>query len=388
MSEIHNVQNIEIWFLEQGESNFPKINLNEGEKTYPEKYELLKSTLTPYHNKVESGALLESLEKWRAELKQEMDALCSEADCDKSERIKELEQLMETDPVIYLNQHGVGHVDKVVEKVTELIKNFRFDAPTPSELFILLCAIQIHDIGNIFGRDNHEQSFQAKFREIAKNIIPDTVTQKFILKIAQVHSGNINGNKDTISKAKLRMDAKWFNQSIREPVLASLLRFADELADDSSRYDRIGFELGNIPEKSLIYHAYSKTLHAVNICENVINKTCYVSLEYYLDSDTVIKEYKKNESSILLIDEIFARTKKMEQERRYCMRFLSAFLPLTEIRVRIEIESEYDLVDPVIITYSLKENGYPNDDIIIDCNENEGYKVIELLKRNGWRLEG
>lgn len=388
MSEIHNVQNIETWFMEQGESDFPKINLNNGEKTYPEKYELLKSVLMPYHNNVESGALLESIEEWRRELKQEIDALNQEPDCDKKDRIKELERLLDTDPIIYLNQHGVGHVEKVIEKVTELINNFRFDVPTPSETFILLCAIQIHDIGNIFGRDNHEQSFQAKFRDIAKNIITDTVTQKFILKIAQVHSGNINGNKDTISNAKLRMDAKWFNQSIREPVLASLLRFADELADDSSRYDRIGDELGKIPQKSLIYHAYSKTLHAVNICENDLNKTCYVSLEYYLDSDTVVEEYKKNESSILLIDEIFARTKKMEQERRYCMRFLSAFLPLTEIRVRIEIDSEFDLIDPVIITYSLKENGYPNDDIIIDCKENEGYKVIELLKRNGWRLEG
>ena len=80
----------------------------------------------------------------------------------------------------------------------EIIKKYRSEYHTSSEIFILLCAIQIHDIGNINGREGHETSFQETFREIAKNIIPDTVTQKNIIRIAQVHSGSIGGSKDTI----------------------------------------------------------------------------------------------------------------------------------------------------------------------------------------------
>ncbi len=387
MNDISNVQNIEEWFLKQDEKNFPKINHNEEEKTYPQKYEELKRALVKYHHRVESGALFESIDHWKCELQQRLNDLRIDKSGDKADKIRDLEQQIESDPAIYLNQHGVGHVEKVIEKVTGLIKEFRLDMPTSSELFILLCSIQIHDIGNIFGREGHERSFQKLFHDIAKPIIPDTVTRRLILKIAQVHSGKINGSKDTISNANLSMDRDWFDQKIREPMLAALLRFADELADDSTRYDSIAYDLGSIPERSLIYHAYSRSLHAVNIGKNPINKSCYVSLKYYLDTDTVAKEYNKNGSSILLIDEIFARTRKMEQERRYCMRFLSTYLPLTEIHVCIQIDSDYDLMHPVLISYTLKEDGYPNDDILIDCEENEGYKVIQRLESEGWRLK-
>ncbi|QOX63294.1 hypothetical protein FRZ06_08000 [Anoxybacterium hadale] len=384
--KIEDYKNIEEWLKSQDEYLFPAYYPEKGEKSYPEKYLDLKNALIPYHKNVESGALLQSVNEWKQGINDQLCALSGSSECDICDQIKQLEDVVQQDPVIYLNQHGTGHVEKVIEKVIEIIKKFRFDRPSPSEIFVLLCAIQIHDIGNIFGRKGHEKSFQTIFRDVAKDIIPDTVTQRIILKIAQVHSGNINGDKDTISRAGLRIDGTWFNKVIREPVLAALLRFGDELADDSSRYDKTAFDLESIPKESIIYHAYSKCLHAVNIFNNEVNKTCYLSLEYYVDSNAVTNEYTKENQSILLIDEIFYRTKKMEQERRYCMRFLAPYLPLTEIKVRIEIESEFDLTQSEVITYSLKEDGYPTNEIVIDCNQNTGEKVKEFLKGKGWRL--
>lgn len=379
-------KNLEAWLKVQEDSEFPAYYPEKGEKSYQEKYIDLKMALAPYHAKVESGALLQSLNEWKQSISEQVNGLCNTSDCDLCQQIELLESVVEQDPAIYLNQHGVGHIEKVIEKVNDLIKKFRFDKPTPSEIFLLLCAIQVHDIGNIFGRKGHEKSFQTVFRDVAKGIIPDTVTQKIVLKIAQVHSGNFKGDKDTITRSNLRIDGTWFNKGIREPVLAALLRFGDELADDSSRYDRTAFDLEAIPKESLIYHTYSKCLHAVNIFDNEVNKTCYVSLEYYLDTKAVTVEYSKENKTILLIDEIFYRTKKMEQERRYCMRFLAPYLPLTEIKVRIEIESEFDLDESEIITYTLKENGYPANEITIDCTHNTGIKVKELLSQKGWRL--
>lgn len=386
ISNIEDYKSIEEWLKKQDEKAFPAYYPEKGEKSYPEKYMDLKNALISYHKNVESGALLQSVNEWKQEINNQICVLNGSSDCDICNQIKQLEEAVKQDPVIYLNQHGTGHVDKVIEKIVEIIKKFRIDRPSPSEMFILLCAVQIHDIGNIFGRKGHEKSFQTIFKDVAKNIIPDTVTQRIILKIAQVHSGNINGDKDTISKAGLRIDGTWFNQLIREPVLAALLRFGDELADDSSRYDKTAYDLDTIPKESLIYHAYSKCLHAVNIFDNAVNKTCYLSLEFYVDSKAITYEYTKENKAILLIDEIFYRTKKMEQERRYCMRFLSPYLPLTEIKVRIEIESEFDLTQSEIITYSLKEDGYPVNEIVIDCNQNTGEKVKEFLQGKGWRL--
>lgn len=377
---------IEEWFLKQPDSLLPQYYPARGEKSYQEKYTDLKNALTPYHDMVEKGALLQSIVGWKKDLIDRISDLKNEDTAKINKEIELLQDIVESDPVIYLNQHGKGHVEKVIQKATEIIKNFKFDYPTPSEIFLLLCAIQIHDVGNISGRGGHEKSFQNTFMEIAKPIIPDTPTKKLIFKIAQAHSGNIDGSKDTITKSKLRFDGVLFDKEIREPVLAAILRFADELADDSSRSDLLGLELEKIPEECVIYHEYSKALHVVRICKNEVNKTCFLSLEYYVDTDSLLNEYKRDGKSILLMDEIFSRTKKMEQERRYCMRFLAPYISLTEIKVRIEINSTYDLTDSEVFTYTLKENGYPSNDIVIACPENTAEKVIESLKKKGWRL--
>ena len=112
----------------------------------------------------------------------------------------------------------------------------------------------------------------------------------------------------------------------------------------------------------------------------------YFVLDYYIDSQLVAKAFDKNGISQFLNDEIFSRTIKVEQERRYCMRYFSQYLPLVEIRVQIQIDSEFDMLEPEIIKYTLKENGYPAQEIIIECPENTGEKVIASLQGKGWRL--
>lgn len=365
---------LEKWFLEQDEKEFPSYEPSKGELSYKERYTSLVKVLEPYHSIVEKGAMVQSYDSFTNQIKEHI----SNSDIDS------LVQIMNKDPAIYLNQHGKGHINKVIQKAGEMISFFNTDPLNASEVFILLCAIQIHDIGNIFGREGHERSFQTEFRKIVENIIPDTPTQKCILKIASVHGGKINGSKDTITESKLRIDGSLFNKSIRETVLAALLRFADELADDYSRGDLTALKLERISKESVIFHEYSKALHSVKISKNEYTKTCYISLEYYVDAETLVKKFKKNGEDALLIDEIFERTKKMEKERRYCMRFLFPYIPLTEIKVRIEISPSYDLIDSEVIEYTLKEEGYPLDEIEINCENNSSDKILELLKSKGW----
>ena len=55
-----------------------------------------------------------------------------------------------------LTDHGPNHIIRVIQIVSYLLKsdlNF-----TCYEIYILLIAIQIHDIGNLLGRENHETS--------------------------------------------------------------------------------------------------------------------------------------------------------------------------------------------------------------------------------------
>lgn len=377
---------LEAWLVAQADDHFPRYNAEQGEISYPQKYEALKTALVPLHSIVEKGAMVQSFLNWKDDLKVKMSALEAMTPIPTDE-VQRINQLLEMDSVIYLNQHGVGHVNKVAEKAFELLKCFTVDPLSATEVFILLCAIQVHDIGNVFGRDGHEINLRQATIDKLRPIIPDVPTQKMIYRIAQVHSGNINGNKDTIGTSALSFERALFEKKpIREPLIAAILRFSDELADDSTRADKQALELGTIPEESLIYHNYSNVLHAVNINKNAVNQSLHLSLDYYIDSQLVTKSFTKNGKPHLLIDEIFSRTIKIEQERRYCMRYFSQYLPLVEVRVQIQIDSEFDLLEPEVIKYTLKENGYPTQEIAIECHENTGEKVIALLQGKGWRL--
>ena len=64
----------------------------------------------------------------------------------------------------------------------------------------------------------------------------DMVEKKAILDIAKAHGGKVNGDKDTISK--LHDKGLILGNDIRYQKIAAILRFADELADDSQRAAR------------------------------------------------------------------------------------------------------------------------------------------------------
>jgi len=304
----------------------------ENSTTFCGRYNLLKKHLGSKHDEVEIGALLASVEEG-----------------------------VPYDSLVYLNQHGKGHVEAVMNRAAELVDKFQ-DALRLSgfELFLLCCAIQIHDIGNISGREGHTTSFQNDFYVIAPTcFMTEPGLKEMIFSIACVHGGAIKNDKDTISR--LRGKTKLLYRDIRPQLLAAILRFADELADDYTRAK----ELKDMPEASKIFHAYSKTLHTVNIEKNEYDDAYHILLCYYLTQEDAVQSYKgANNTDISLIEEILNRTEKMERERRYCIRFLLPHIVLSELKVVIDVDFPGEFSSPPL-RYSLKESGYPNDEITI-----------------------
>jgi len=60
------------------------------------------------------------------------------------------------DKAIYLNNHGPGHVANVINRASDLLQELGVEL-SPFEGYLLLGAIQFHDVGNIFGRSEHEK---------------------------------------------------------------------------------------------------------------------------------------------------------------------------------------------------------------------------------------
>jgi len=169
--------------------------------------------------------------------------------------------------------------------------------------------------------------------------------------------------------ANLKANPVIREKPVRQRMLAAILRFADELADDSSR----ARDVSRMLEFSKIFHAYSKALDSV-VIEEVKNENAYfIKLVYLLNKDEAMQKYGKMDrdfdrvlkpSYVALLREIIERTKKMERERRYCSRFLLPHIIIKHIMVEIEIDMGGFFGEERIV-YTLEETGYPGEDIVI-----------------------
>ncbi len=230
-------KDLDRWFKERKDASFPMHDAARGELPYPERYLRVGQALAPYHSVVEKGALLRSAQESRITImrqikKQHSGSMLKSA----------LSAFTQCDPLVYLNNHGQSHVRRVNQRVSELLSHFKSPI-TPYEAYLLFCGIQFHDVGNIFGRTEHESKCKEIMEKHCRQIIKDAVERDTIVRIATAHGGYYSGERDTIQA--LRKLQRLFEQPVREQLLAALLRFADELADDSSRAARV--EHFNLP---------------------------------------------------------------------------------------------------------------------------------------------
>lgn len=327
-----------------------------------EKFNTLERLVSKYANDVNTGALLQSIESLRK-------AIQSGA--------VSVSNILDQYPIVCLNDHGINHIKHVLLRAEDILTKSSFLEELNSyEVFILLCSILVHDIGNLQGRDNHEMQINGFINSKCKDILPDSVERRQIARIATVHGGQLDGNKDTISK--LEKETVLNNYQIRSQFLAALLRFADEVADDKTRASTVLIEENLLPPESKIYHQYSKSLHSVEV---IGEKSCiYIKLTFALSVDEAQTKFTTFSGDKYLLDEIYDRTIKMEKERIYCNQFLRPNIYIDRIEVEINIFDESDIwIDTLPIKYVLQEKGYPSS--VNDSFRNECISGEQLAKR-------
>jgi hypothetical protein len=267
----------------------------------------------------------------------------------------------------YLNDHGVEHIQTVLERATLLLASSQASFPqlTAYEVHLLVMAIHFHDVGNIFGRDRHEANAKRVMDEMSQLVADEPVERKAILSIAKAHGGRNGPSKDTISI--LPDTDHILGKIVRFRAIAAILRFADELADDFHRASHFMARLKVIPERSQVFHAYSKALQSVLVDP----ANGLVDLRFnFLRRDALDKLGKQTGTDangkpiierIYLLDEIYARTCKMHLEAKYCMRFMNRLTRIDAVTVRIQVFEDENSIVPCIdeIGYRLNESGYP-----------------------------
>jgi hypothetical protein len=258
-----------------------------------------------------------------------------------------------------LTDHGVSHVKMVMDRATSLLISKKDDL-IGYELYILLLSIHFHDLGNIYGRSEHEKKIDDIILKLGKELPLDTVEKNFISTIAMAHggynwnddaSGQVTNDKDTLRNLSSRESCNGL--FVRTATLAAILRFADELSDDFSRIKNI-----DIPNENKIYHAYSSSLEPIHIQGNTI------SFHYRIPYDLTQTKMLKGSTKLYLYDEILLRLAKCMRELEYCRKYANDFINITTLNVKIDImKPDVQYKSLATETFRLRLSGYPDEKI-------------------------
>ena len=256
-----------------------------------------------------------------------------------------------------LTDHGIEHIQMVIRNSYSILGERGTEKLNGYEIYILLLAIHFHDVGNIMGREDHEKKIDEIIEQLGEKIPLDVPEKIMVSEIAISHGGFVFSNpsdKDTIRLLKSEDSCNGI--IIRPALLASILRLADELADDNTRANRYLDEQNLIPSSNAIFHEYSFCLSPLAFKGNVIEFTLFIPQEKS-------KSKIPDENGCYLYDEIIKRLRKCLAELEYCKKYSDGMITITKLKIAINV-MRLDLKHKKLktIEFDLRLSGYPQAD--------------------------
>ncbi|MGF6180387.1 hypothetical protein ABIB42_001390 [Massilia sp. UYP32] len=296
-------------------------------------------------------------------------------------------------PGIYTD-HGPDHFDEVVRYAGLLLSTpdrQSYHGLEPYEYYLLLCAIRLHDAGNIGGREAHETRAADVLAQYGGNIVHNSTDFYLISSIAQAHGGKrLDGDKDTISELP---EDKYpvGGTTVRPRYVAALVRFADEICEHSNRASHHMMRNDDLPDHNKLYHYYAKSI--VGAVPDRTSKSFRLNLQ--IDSAYLKNKYPTptapGQETVYkyLIDEVRERIIKLDLERIYCNQFLDPSLQTNRIEVSIQITKAKAIAggavlqQGVLATYTYKippMYGYPANSSVWQDDEFFGEKIAAKIQ--------
>ena len=245
-----------------------------------------------------------------------------------------------------LTDHTEKHISNVLNNAWKLVSDKEEKSCSLNEIELLLLCVSIlfHDVGNIHGRENHNEKIAEIYNEARYSKLDRCQQERqLVLKIVKAHCGKSKkGNKDTL--LDVHDSSHLFDKPIRVRELAAILRFADELAEGPQRTSQYMIEKKLIQEDSLLYHLYS------SITQIVVDKgDGRIILIYNIDYP--VNGYSLSE----LLKFVYMRILKMDMERRYCKYYAPTLDVFKKTEASINFTIKGDICDYDLPKISLED---------------------------------
>lgn len=228
----------------------------------------------------------------------------------------------------WFTDHGENHIKSIICSASELIfideTNCKLDNYC---IYILLLSIIWHDIGMTQKREGHENEISKIINEFS--LIINSHERGAIIKITGAHSGDINKLRNLQTSFSIADEDQ--SISINLKLLASILRFSDEVSENHTRIEKS--LLNVVPEENVLYWEYANC-----ICgSNVLPQSKRILLNIRIPIKKSIKLYKFGNEYITLIEYVLVRINKMNKERILTSNEFKAIADIYLIEVEIEL---------------------------------------------------
>jgi hypothetical protein len=233
----------------------------------------------------------------------------------------------------YLTDHGPAHIQRVIECASKIVSFGNGDL-NAYECFVLLIAINYHDIGNSLGRFKHEEKIGEVLAKFFSPLSFDELDRFLATEIASKHGGDTNGNKDKINE--LERETKWRGNDVRPQLLASILKFSDEIAETRDRADVKALSLGTLKgHEAEIFHVFAA---GINSLEPDF-RAGSIHYKFFFKKCDFERTYSKGAVKAELLDYIYERSVKSYFEAIYCSKYAKGFFYFDRVSVQVEVYS-------------------------------------------------
>jgi hypothetical protein len=256
----------------------------------------------------------------------------------------------------FFTDHGEAHIDGVIWAASQLLQRAisNEDLVTSFDIYLLLTAIIWHDAGMVSQRRGHEIAVRKLLDGVAELAFEDITEKRLVEEIIAAHTG-----RGTIQR--LRQEERFRHFNVYPRVLASILRFGDEISEDSSRISQALLKRGGVPAEHLIYWHYAacvKASHPDPFRERVI-------LTIEIDQSEAVQEFLLPQGTPnppikrTLIEYVVERIEKVVLERAYCATHFSRHASIQAIEVRLSLINGTSRIAGYDQTFEFGELEYP-----------------------------
>ena len=216
------------------------------------------------------------------------------------------------------NNHGPGHIRRVLEYLDQLVGNDPVASGVLSayELYLAMMAVLYHDVGILRGRAGHADASATFLREDDNWLVFDERDRRIIAVAVASHSSS----KDIDAACGEFEETEVVGGHRARPrTVAALVRLADELDEDHRRADPHVAEKLDLPPESVFFWEFCQRIEGIR----VDSETKEIRFGIRFEPEDVARAVPDGRETSSFVGRFAQKLAKINRERGYA----NAFLP-------------------------------------------------------------